>query len=65
MRNLVQYPITVEEVGVVLDTALQRALNYDGFGSTDAFVFSRLLELVENEIISADQFIAYENVKFE
>jgi hypothetical protein len=59
MRNLVQYPVTVEEIGTVIDTVLQKSLDDGGVGSTDAFIFSRLLELLENEIITADQFVAY------
>lgn len=46
MRNLVEYPITKEEVISALDTALQRESDDDRIGSIDAYILQCLYEKV-------------------
>jgi hypothetical protein len=56
MRNILEFPITMDEVITTLDTACQRANDDDNYGSVDAFVLSKLLEMAEDNRFEISDF---------
>lgn len=57
MRNLKEYPITMDEVRGAVELALMRVDDDDNVGSIDALVLSRLLEILTNgNAIQAEDF---------
>ena len=47
MRNTLEYPITLTEVKLAVETALMREDDDDSVGSIDAFILNRILQLVD------------------
>lgn len=54
MRNLKEYPITMDEVIIAIETAAMREDDDDGVGGLDAFILCRVLELARTVFSEED-----------